>query len=89
MKTVPSANAAWMESVVRVFDDVDINVVTGAGDSLSQPVLRNCAEKGLRALSAELNAAAPLLTDEDRKECRRLEDEAKAALKGEIAATRE
>jgi len=65
MKTVPSANAAWMESVVRVFEDVDINVVTGAGDTLSQPVLRNCAAKGLKALSAELNAAVTLLTDDD------------------------
>jgi len=68
MKTVPSANAAWMESVVRVYDDVDINVVTGAGDTLSQPLLRNCAGKGLKAISSELEAAVAVLTDEDESE---------------------
>jgi len=34
MKAVPSANASWMESVVRVYDSVDINVVVGTGDKL-------------------------------------------------------
>jgi pyruvate dehydrogenase E2 component (dihydrolipoamide acetyltransferase) len=29
MKAVPSANAAWMDSVVRVYDSIDINVVAG------------------------------------------------------------
>ena len=31
MKAVPSANASWMDSVVRVYDSVDINVVVGNG----------------------------------------------------------
>jgi pyruvate dehydrogenase E2 component (dihydrolipoamide acetyltransferase) len=55
MKTVPAANAAWMESVVRMYDSVDINIVTGSGESLSTPVLRDCVGKGLRAISSALS----------------------------------
>lgn len=55
MKTVPSANAAWMDTAVRVYDSVDINIVTGSGESISTPVLRDCVGKGLRAISTELN----------------------------------
>lgn len=57
MKTVPSANGSWMDSVVRVYDSVDLNVVVGSGDSLSTPVLRNCAAVGLKQISKELKAA--------------------------------
>ena len=65
MKTVPAANAAWMDSVVRVYDSVDINVVTGSGDSLSTPVLRDCVGKGLRAISSELKNTADNNADTD------------------------
>jgi pyruvate dehydrogenase E2 component (dihydrolipoamide acetyltransferase) len=61
MKSVPSANASWMESVVRVYDSVDINIVVGSGDSLYTPVIADAAGKGLRAISLELNAAAAAL----------------------------
>ena len=55
MKTVPSANAAWMDSIVRVYDSVDINIVTGSGASLATPLLRDCVGKGLRAMATELH----------------------------------
>ena len=57
MKTVPAANAAWMDSVVRVYDSVDINVVVGTGDKLYTPVIRNCGAKGLASISSELSSA--------------------------------
>lgn len=57
MKAVPSANASWMDSVVRVYDSVDVNVVVGTGDNLYTPVIRDCAGKGVKGISDELNAA--------------------------------
>lgn len=57
MKAVPSANAAWMDSVVRVYDSVDINVVVGTGDKLYTPVIRDCGGKGVKSISDELNSA--------------------------------
>lgn len=65
MKTVPSANAAWMESVVRVYDSVDVNVVVGSGDSLYAPVIRDCGSKGLKGISEELNAAVDAVENDD------------------------
>jgi pyruvate dehydrogenase E2 component (dihydrolipoamide acetyltransferase) len=61
MKVVPSANASGMESAVRVYDSVDINVVIGSGDALYTPVLRDCASKGLKSISKELGAAVAAL----------------------------
>jgi pyruvate dehydrogenase E2 component (dihydrolipoamide acetyltransferase) len=57
MKAVPSANASWMDSVVRVYDSVDINVVVGTGDNLYTPVIRDCGGKGIGGISDELNSA--------------------------------
>ena len=63
MKTVPSANASWMDSVVRVYDSVDINVVVGSGDELYTPVLKDCSHIGLRAISQELAQAVQALEE--------------------------
>ena len=57
MKACPSANASWMESVVRVFDSIDMNVVVGTGDNLYTPVIRDCGTKGIKSISDELTAA--------------------------------
>lgn len=57
MKAVPSANASWMDSVVRVYDSVDVNVVVGTGDKLYSPVIRDCGAKGIKGISDELNDA--------------------------------
>jgi len=56
MKTVPSANASWMDSHVRVFGDVNLNVVVGSGDSLYTPVISKVSSKGLKAISSELKS---------------------------------
>lgn len=57
MKALPSVNASWMDSAVRLYDSVDINVVVGSGDELYTPMIRDCGTKGLKAISDELNSA--------------------------------
>jgi pyruvate dehydrogenase E2 component (dihydrolipoamide acetyltransferase) len=65
MKAVPSANASWMESVVRVYDSVDMNVVVGTGDKLYTPVIRDCGSKGIKGISDELTAAVSAVENGD------------------------
>eukprot|EP00535_Pseudo-nitzschia_heimii_P004507 CAMPEP_0197175544 /NCGR_PEP_ID=MMETSP1423-20130617/1737_1 /TAXON_ID=476441 /ORGANISM="Pseudo-nitzschia heimii, Strain UNC1101" /LENGTH=424 /DNA_ID=CAMNT_0042624725 /DNA_START=283 /DNA_END=1557 /DNA_ORIENTATION=+ len=57
MKALPSVNASWMDSAVRLYDSVDMNVVVGSGDKLYTPMIRDCGTKGLKAISDELNSA--------------------------------
>lgn len=66
MKAVPSANASWLESVVRVYDKVDINIVVGSGDSLYTPVIRDVTAKGLRSISTELSNAVAALDSAEK-----------------------
>jgi len=63
MKTVPSANAAWMDSVVRVYDNADINVVVGSGDGLYTPVVRDAGRIGLKAISSIVSNATTAAAD--------------------------
>jgi len=66
MNAVPMVNAAWMDSIVRVYDDVDINVVVGNGDALYTPVISDVSSRGIKALSTDLKAAvSDLQEDED------------------------
>lgn len=64
MKAVPSANAAWMDSVVRVYDSVDINVAVGNGDSLYTPMISDVGGRGVKAISNDLASAVAVLGDE-------------------------
>lgn len=48
-------NAAWMDSFVRQYDQVDINLVIGEGSSLQAPVLRNVGARGLSSISQEVS----------------------------------
>lgn len=64
MKAVPSANASWMDSVVRVYDSVDINVVVGSGDTLFTPVIRDCGKKGIQGISNELAGVMAYLKED-------------------------
>jgi len=54
MKAVPSSNASWMDSFVRVYDNVDINVAVGAGDTLFTPLLSNVGGRGVKSISDEI-----------------------------------
>lgn len=55
MRTIPSANAAWMETHVRVYDSVDVNIVVGAGESLNIRTIRNVTGIGVKSIMTELN----------------------------------
>jgi pyruvate dehydrogenase E2 component (dihydrolipoamide acetyltransferase) len=68
MRTVPSANAAWMESHVRVYNSVDVNVVMGAGESLRVRTIRNITGIGIQSIKAHLtsdvDSSSNILTDD-------------------------
>lgn len=61
MKTVPEANASWMDTFVRVYDNVDINVVVGGGYT---PLIRNVNQKGLAQIGAEFTTLADKAAEE-------------------------
>lgn len=65
MKTVPAANASWLDGVVRVYDSVDVNVVVGNGASLYAPVIRDVGRRGLKAVSDDVAAATSVVEGED------------------------
>lgn len=56
MRTVPDLNAAWMDSFVRQYHQVDINVVMSSQNTVVTPVVRDVAGRGLAAVSSELAA---------------------------------
>jgi pyruvate dehydrogenase E2 component (dihydrolipoamide acetyltransferase) len=69
MKACPSANASWMDSVVRVYESVDINVVVGNGNALYTPVLRDAGGRGVASIGADLkNFIAASIGEEDLSE---------------------
>lgn len=65
MKTVPAANASWMDSFVRVYDSVDINIVVGNGSSLYAPVIRDVGRRGLKAVSDDVATATSVVDGEE------------------------
>ena len=56
MKDVPDVNGSWMDTFVRRYDQVDINLVMGTGDGLITPVIRDVGGKGVSQIAAEVNA---------------------------------
>ena len=54
MKQVPDANASWMTTFVRQYEQVDINLIMGAGDSIAAPVIRDVGATGLHAISSQI-----------------------------------
>mmetsp|Transcript_14563 Transcript_14563/g.29442 ORF Transcript_14563/g.29442 Transcript_14563/m.29442 type:complete len:497 (-) Transcript_14563:214-1704(-) len=65
MKAVPSANASWMDTAVRVYDSVDVNVVIGSGDALYSPVIRDAGKRGVKAISDDVKAFISQLEPDD------------------------
>ena len=51
---VPDVNASWMDTFVRRFDQVDINLVMGSGNGLVTPVVKDVQGKGLSSISKEI-----------------------------------
>jgi pyruvate dehydrogenase E2 component (dihydrolipoamide acetyltransferase) len=58
LRKVPAANAAWSETAIRRFHDVDIAVAVAGPNGLITPVVRNADAKNLRQISAEMKALA-------------------------------
>jgi len=58
LRKVPAANAAWSETAIRRFHDVDIAVAVAGPNGLITPVVRNADAKSLRQISAEMKALA-------------------------------
>lgn len=56
VKQVPDVNGQWMDTFIRRYDQVDINVVMGTGSSIVTPVIRDVNAKGLFAISNEMAA---------------------------------
>lgn len=55
MTKVPVVNSHWMDSFVRRYDQVDINVLVGSGSTIRAPVLKGADSKGLAAIAEELS----------------------------------
>lgn len=53
-KQVPDINGSWMNTFIRRYDQVDINIVMGTGSSVVTPVIRDVNSKGLHAISYEM-----------------------------------
>ena len=58
LRRVPAANAAWTETAIRHFRDIDVAVAVAAPGGLITPVVRNADAKSLRQISAEMKALA-------------------------------
>ena len=58
LRRVPAANAAWTETAIRRFRDVDVAVAVAAPSGLITPVVRNADAKSLRQISAEMKELA-------------------------------
>ena len=56
MKTVPDVNGAWMDTFIRRYQQVDINIITETSQGLITPVIRDAGSIGLKSIASELNA---------------------------------
>jgi len=55
---VPEANSAWMDTVIREFSSVDINVAVSTDKGLITPIVFGTERKGLAAISREVKYLA-------------------------------
>ncbi|EPY02293.1 2-oxo acid dehydrogenase subunit E2 [Magnetospirillum fulvum] len=63
LRAVPEANAAWAETAIRRFTDIDIAVAVATPEGLITPIVRQADRKGLGELSAEVKALAARARD--------------------------
>lgn len=54
MKTVPDCNGSWMDTFIRRYSQVDVNVVTEGHDGLITPVVKDAGSIGLKSIAGEL-----------------------------------
>ena len=53
-RAVPDVNASWMETFVRQYHSVDINLFMNTAEGLVTPLVRNVGGRGLKAVSDEI-----------------------------------
>ena len=58
LRRAPQANSAWIETGVRVFENVDIAVAVNTPAGLIAPVVRECGRKNIMTISRELAVLA-------------------------------
>mmetsp|Transcript_13943 Transcript_13943/g.18990 ORF Transcript_13943/g.18990 Transcript_13943/m.18990 type:complete len:252 (-) Transcript_13943:209-964(-) len=63
MKQVPDVNASWMDTFIRRYDQVDINLIMSTGEDSVSPVIRDVAAKGLSTLAKETAQCEHVLFD--------------------------
>lgn len=57
-KKVPEANSAWMDTFIRRYNNVDINVAVATENGLITPIVFNADKKGLTSISFDVNSLA-------------------------------
>ncbi|CCG40255.1 2-oxo acid dehydrogenase subunit E2 [Magnetospirillum molischianum] len=63
LRAVPEANAAWAETAIRRFTDIDIAVAVATPEGLITPIVRQADRKGLGEISAEVKSLATRARD--------------------------
>lgn len=57
-RKVPEANSAWMDTVIRKYNTVDVCVAVATENGLITPIVFNADKKGLSSISLDVNALA-------------------------------
>ncbi|PNF25153.1 Dihydrolipoyllysine-residue acetyltransferase component of pyruvate dehydrogenase complex, mitochondrial [Cryptotermes secundus] len=57
-KKIPEANSAWMDTVIREYNSVDISVAVSTDKGLITPIVFGTERKGLAAISREVKSLA-------------------------------
>jgi len=57
-KKVPEANSAWMDTFIRKYNSVDINVAVATENGLITPIVFGADRKGLSSISFDVNTLA-------------------------------
>jgi pyruvate dehydrogenase E2 component (dihydrolipoamide acetyltransferase) len=65
MLQVPDVNGAWMDTFVRRYEQVDINLIIGAGSYIATPLLRNVTTRGLGSIASETAQFEDILFTEE------------------------
>lgn len=57
-KKVPEANSSWMDTYIRKYNNVDINVAVATENGLITPIVFGADKKGLTSISFDVNSLA-------------------------------
>jgi pyruvate dehydrogenase E2 component (dihydrolipoamide acetyltransferase) len=57
-KKVPEANSAWMDTFIRKYNNVDINVAVATDNGLITPIVFGADKKGLTSISFDVTSLA-------------------------------